>query len=42
MKKGIVTISPEEVFDIHEEILKDSGGLPGLCPDKSLDAVFTE
>ena len=40
MKKGIVTISSGEVFDIHEEILKDSGGLPGICPDKSLESAL--
>ena len=40
MRKGIGTISPQEVSDIHDGILKDSGGLPGVCPDKSLEAVL--
>ncbi len=40
MKKGVGTLSPKEVSDIHDRILKDSGGLPGRCPDKSLEAVL--
>ncbi len=40
MKKGVGTISPKEVSDIHAEALKDSCGLPGLCSDKSLEAVL--
>src|SRR5689334_4235 len=27
------------IFDIHEQVLADSGGLTGLAPDKSLSAT---
>lgn len=40
MIKGIKILGPAHVLDIHDEILKESGGLPGLCPDKSLEAVL--
>ena len=40
MNTKIQTISPEKVLDIHKQILKESGGLPGLCPDKSLEATL--
>ena len=36
----IVTLTAEAVLEIHDDVLAESGGLPGLCPDKSLDAAL--
>lgn len=30
----------EEIIMIHDEVLAESGGLPGLCPDKSLESAL--
>lgn len=38
--ENIVTLTVEAVTAIHDEVLRDSGGLPGLCPDKSLDSAL--
>jgi death on curing protein len=36
----IKTLTLEEVVKIHDEILKNSGGLAGICLDKSLESAL--
>jgi death-on-curing protein len=37
---NIVTLTVEAVITIHDEVLNESGGLPGISPDKSLDGAL--
>ena len=36
----VVTLTAAAILDIHDDVLTESGGLPGLSPDKSLDAAL--
>ena len=38
--ENIVTLTVEAVIAIHDEVLSESGGLPGISPDKSLDGAL--
>lgn len=35
-----VRLTVDTVTAIHDEVLADSGGLPGICPDKSLESAL--
>ena len=37
---NVVTLTAEAVMEIHDEVLTESGGLPGMSPDKSLEAAL--
>lgn len=37
---NVVTLTVEAVVAIHDEVLAESGGLPGICPDKSLESAL--
>lgn len=34
------TLTTEDVNGMHEEILSQSGGLPGKCPDRPIESVL--
>lgn len=36
----IKTLSAERVIEIHDDVLHESGGLFGICPDKSLEGAL--
>lgn len=36
----VKTLTLEEVINLHDSILKDSGGLPGISLNKSLEAAL--
>lgn len=37
---NIKTLSVSDVIEIHETILRTTYGLPGICPNKSLEAAL--
>lgn len=37
---NIHTLDAEHIRLIHDEVLAETGGLPGVCPDKSLEATI--
>lgn len=37
---SVHTLTVEAVVAIHDDVLANSGGLPGICPDKSLESAL--
>ncbi len=38
--ENVVTLTVEAVIAIHDEVLAGSVGLPGICPDRSLEGAL--
>ena len=34
------TLGKDAILSAHDEIILETGGLPGVCPDKSLEAAL--